>query len=79
MNNYTENFSNGLTPETAKEMFVFIALFKSFENDIDLLKNKFEWYLEQWYRMEENGNTDFFEQIRNQISIQQDIKQMLKY
>jgi hypothetical protein len=74
--NYVENFSNGLTVETAKEIFVFIALFKSFESDIDLLKNKFEWYLEQWYQMDEQGNNDFFKHILNEINLQKDIKEM---
>ena len=77
MNNYTENFSNGLTTEKAKEIFVFIALFKYFENNIDLLKNKFEWYLEQYYQMEEQCNNDFFKHILNEVNLQKDIKEMI--
>lgn len=75
--NYSENFSNGLTVETAKEIFVFIALFKAYENNIDLLENKFNWYLEQYHQMQEQGNDDFFKHISNVINLHKDIKKML--
>lgn len=69
MNHY---YVNGLTDLTAKELMMFCFWFKSYEPNIEDLKNKFDWYYEQYNRMTDTGNKNFLDWITNEVSRQQD-------
>ena len=63
--------------EDTQEMFMFIMLFQCYKEKIVELKDKFEWYYEQYMQMLEAEESNFTDWIAKVRSMHKDIAEQL--
>jgi hypothetical protein len=73
-----QDFSTGLTDVGFKEMLLFVALFKLHEQNIEALKNKFDWYCEEYNRMTDCEEKDFVKWLVGEVQRQMDFAEHVK-
>jgi hypothetical protein len=76
MTNY-KNLYSPMSYDDTKEMLMFILMFQSYQANIELLKDKFEWYYEQYMQMLEAEQSDFTQWMGNVIAMHKDIAEQL--
>ena len=74
-NKYQPDFTEGLNEETGMEVLGWASMFIAYAktNEIDTLRNKFDWYFEQYNQMIECGKSDFLIWITDEVSRQRDM------
>jgi hypothetical protein len=78
MSNKKESeFLREMSYEDTQEMFMFIMLFQCYKEKIVELKDKFEWYYEQYMQMLEAEESNFTDWIAKVRSMHKDIAEQL--